>query len=90
MEVILQLDGTIKFFDSSLLVFVTPENKDNWTVNSYLKLQQDDFNADEIHVEIARENEALNIGGGVGYLKTYNNLPPFELFGLRFPLFSWI
>ena len=95
-DVFMELNGsnfTIGWDDKNFsipqfLVFVTPENKDNWTVNSYLKLQPENFNADEMHVEIARENERLNIGGGVGYLKTYNDLPPFELFGIKVSLFS--
>jgi hypothetical protein len=69
-----------------LMLFFSPENEHNWTLNSYANFRQDNnLIADEINLSVVQEEKKIDLRGGVSYLKTQNLLPPLELIGLRFP-----
>ncbi len=68
------------------MVFFSPESGDKWKLNSYANLiYKNKLLADEINLSIARDENGLDVRGGVTYLKTHDLLPPFEITGLRFP-----
>ncbi|MDG0963906.1 MAG: YdbH domain-containing protein [Opitutales bacterium] len=68
------------------MVFLTPENEHNWTVNSYANVRYgNDLVADGINVSVDQEEDRIELRGGISYLKTENLFPPLEIFGIRFP-----
>ena len=68
------------------MVFLTPENEHNWTVNSYANVRYgNDLVADGINVSVDQEEDRIELRGGISYLKTDNLFPPLEIFGIRFP-----
>ena len=69
-----------------LMVFFSPENENNWTLNSYANFRyENNLIADEINLSVVQNEQEIDLRGGVSYLKTQNLLPPLELIGLRFP-----
>ena len=74
------------FSISKLMVFFSPENENNWTLNSYANFRyENNLIADEINLSVVQDEQKIDLRGGVSYLKTQNLLPPLELIGLRFP-----
>jgi hypothetical protein len=97
-DIFLELNGTdfsVGWGDYNIsipksILFITPESINNWIVNSYLNLRnEDNLEAEEIHLKVAKNGAKLDLDGGVRYLKTNNKFPPLELHGLRIPTFNF-
>jgi hypothetical protein len=82
--------GDHNFSIPKSIFFITPESINNWIVNSYLNLSnEDNLDAEEIHLKVTKNGTNMDLNGGISYLKTNNKFPPLELHGLRFPTINF-
>lgn len=71
------------------VVFITPESQNDWTINSYSNLRnEDNLDAKEVHLQLSKDGDEITLDGGISYMKTDNKFPPLELLGMRFPMFK--
>ena len=78
--------GENNFTLSKWITFITPENDDEWVVNSYANIKHENILlAEGINLAVSHKGNASTLSSRVNYLKTQGQLPPIELNGVRFP-----